>query len=279
MWLAAGWLLLAVAFAATAATHGDKADEYVARAKSKARIGDFRGAISDFTKAIKLKPGDAEAYVGRGVAKMLTDCVYLVGGICWGHEHTLYVAADDPIMDFTMAIRLNPGYAEAYFRRALAAFDRADVARGIKGYEEVDVAGYRADAAHEIEDFTKAIQLKPDFVVAYVGRGIARLDAGDSDGAIEDYNMASRIDSRSAKESGEYISPAFFKRGTARLAKGDSDGAIGDFTKAIELKPDYGEAYSARGNAKQAKGDEAGSHFDLAKAAALRASPPPSPRK
>src|SRR5271165_2914688 len=40
---------------------------------------------------------------------------------------------------------------------------------------------------------------------------------------------------------------AYYNRGNAKRAKGDSDGAITDYSKAIELKPDFAEAYSNRG--------------------------------
>lgn len=37
--------------------------------------------------------------------------------------------------------------------------------------------------------------------------------------------------------------------------KKDYDGAIVNYNKAIELKPDYAEAYNSRGNAYYSKGD------------------------
>jgi len=36
--------------------------------KVKLSLGDYKGAISDFTKAIKIKPDFAEAYYSRGIA-------------------------------------------------------------------------------------------------------------------------------------------------------------------------------------------------------------------
>lgn len=50
----------------------------------------------------------------------------------------------------------------------------------------------------------------------------------------------------------------------------DLDGALDDFTKAIELKPEYAEAYYFRGLAKQAKGDVDGAVADFAKAIELK---------
>ena len=46
-----------------------------------------------------------------------------------------------------------------------------------------------------------------------------------------------------------------FYRGLSAIDKGDFDKAIRDFTTAIELKPDFAEAYNNRGNAYSRKGD------------------------
>ena len=64
-----------------------------------------------------------------------------------------------------------------------------------------------------IKEFTKAIELKPDFYEAY------------------------------------------YKRGYAKYRLGEYDGAIADLTKTVEIKPDYFKAYYWRGKAKMKKGD------------------------
>ena len=51
--------------------------------------------------------------------------------------------------------------------------------------------------------------------------------------------------------------------------KGDMEGAIADHTKAIELKPDFANAYHSRGIAKQAKGDMDGAFADYTSAIEL----------
>jgi len=58
----------------------------------------------------------------------------------------------------------------------------------------------------------------------------------------------------------------FCQRGYAKAAKGDLDGAIADCTKAVKLKPDYGDAYCGRGNARGDKGDLDGAIADFSKA-------------
>ncbi len=49
----------------------DYANAYYNRGIAKARLGDYRGAIQDYNKAIQLNPDDAEAYNNRGGAKFL----------------------------------------------------------------------------------------------------------------------------------------------------------------------------------------------------------------
>lgn len=48
-----------------------------------------------------------------------------------------------------------------------------------------------------IADLTKAIQLKPDFVIAYIERGDTFFELGNYDAAISDYDAALRLDPNS----------------------------------------------------------------------------------
>ena len=64
--------------------------------------GDYQGAITEYTKAIEIKPNYVMAYYNRGIAKdMLSD----------------YRGA---IADYTKAIEINPQDASTYFNRGKA---------------------------------------------------------------------------------------------------------------------------------------------------------------
>jgi tetratricopeptide (TPR) repeat protein len=43
------------------------------RGGAKSVLGDYRGAIQDFTKAIELDPTNANYYMSRGVAKIISQ--------------------------------------------------------------------------------------------------------------------------------------------------------------------------------------------------------------
>ena len=59
------------------------------------------------------------------------------------------------------------------------------------------------------------------------------------------------------------------KKGSALMSKNQFDAAIETYTRAIELSPNYAEAYVQRGLAKRARGDLQGSIQDYEKAAAI----------
>ena len=90
-----------------------------------------------------------------------------------------------------------------------------------------------------IKDFTKAIELKPDYAFAYNNRGAVYRDKGEYDRAIEDCSKATQL-------KPDYAEP-YSNRGAAYRNKGDYDRAIKDYDMAIKLKPGFVQAYYNRG--------------------------------
>jgi tetratricopeptide (TPR) repeat protein len=86
----------------------------------------------------------------------------------------------------------------------------------------------RGDSDKAIADYTKAIEINPQYISAYYNRGVAWYDKGDYDKAIVDYTKAIEIDPKFAL--------AYQNRGHAWEKKGDSDKAIADYKKAVELQ-------------------------------------------
>ena len=98
-----------------------------------------------------------------------------------------------------------------------------------------------------IKDFTKAIDLKPDYALAYNNRGAVYRSKGEHDLAIEDCNKAIQL-------KPDYAEP-YSNRGSAYRNKGEIDRAIEDYGIAIQLKPNFVEAYYNLGIAYYEKGD------------------------
>ncbi|MGP7980422.1 MAG: tetratricopeptide repeat protein [Syntrophobacteraceae bacterium] len=90
-----------------------------------------------------------------------------------------------------------------------------------------------------IEDFDRAIEIKPKYAHAYNNRGAAYDRLGNHRQAISDYDRAIEVDP-------EYAT-AYYNRGVAYDRLGNHRQAISDYDRAIEINPEYAEAYINRG--------------------------------
>ncbi len=89
--------------------------------------------------------------------------------------------------------------------------------------------------------WSRQIELHPGRIpLAYLNRGVVRYERKDYENAVNDYNMAIRLDPKHAK--------AYSNRGSVYEASGRYKLAVRDFTKAIELSPELAGVYSNRGN-------------------------------
>ena len=136
--------------------HSISAETYFARGNTKADLGQYFAAISDYDKAIQLEPDDAIAYYNRGLAK---------AGL------GRYSVA---ISDYNKAIQLKPDEANAYINRGAA---------------KVELRRYSA----AISDYDKVIQIEPEAVHAYYNRGIAKGKLGQHFAAITDFDKVIQI--------------------------------------------------------------------------------------
>jgi tetratricopeptide (TPR) repeat protein len=91
-----------------------------------------------------------------------------------------------------------------------------------------------------LNDYSKAIQLNPDYADAYYNRGALLLNENKIDEALNDFNKAIQLNPGDAK--------AYSNRGALLLKENKIDEALDDFNKAIQLNPDYADAYYNRGN-------------------------------
>ena len=132
----------------------------------------------------------------------------------------------------------NLNTAEEYFYRA---------------YEKNNKGDYNG----AIVDYTKAIEINPNYFISYVNRGVVKNELKDYYGAIADYTKAIEINPEEV---------AYTNRGLAKKELKDYYGAIADYTKAIEINPNFALTYSSRGHAKKELKDYYGAIADYTKA-------------
>ena len=123
-----------------------------------------------------------------------------------------------------------------------------------------------------ISDFTKAIEISPNSL-AYNDRGYLRSRVQDYKGAILDYTKAIELNSPSISYKNFEVpfdmSLGFLNRGNAKAALNDYKGAIIDFSKAIEFNSGNDTAYNNRGICKVYLRDLNGACDDIGKAVSL----------
>lgn len=138
----------------------------------------------------------------------------------WFHKALEASDKTEVITYYSMAVKLKPDFALAYYNRG-----NAQKAQG------------NLDGA--LEDYNTTIKLKPDYVDAYYNRGVIRQAQGDFDKARQEYTQTIDLDSH-------YIN-AYNNRGIVLEELGYLDGALKDYNQAIALDANYASAYNNRG--------------------------------
>ena len=191
------------------------------------------------------------------------------------------------IVDFDVAIHLEPDFFIAYFKRGrakhnLGNFEGAmiDLEKGVKLNPEYAVAYHLMgvtsllliDYKAAITYVDKAIKLAPEYVESYNIRGAAKYKLEDYDGAIGDFNKAIEINPGDANtyNSRGHVRIVFgnseSKRGNLEKAQRLYKKAITDFDKAIQIDPENANYYYERGRAKEALGQKEAAQVDFDKA-------------
>jgi len=138
---------------------GDQANALAQLSLDRLRQGDYRGAVADDTRALRIDPHTTSAYDFRGLALL-----YL------GDTRAA-------LADFDRALDLDPHDPYSYYRRGLARLRLGDL-RGA------------------IADDSQALRLSARLADAYFDRGIARANLGDRRGAIADVARAAALYTR-----------------------------------------------------------------------------------
>lgn len=121
---------------------------------------------------------------------------------------------------------------------------------------------YRQDRPDQaVQDFSRAIELNPAFMLSYLARGTAWEMKGELDRAIRDYTRA--IELRPGHAG------AWYNRGRAWYLKEEYHKAIQDLSAAVERSPEFAGAYLVRGYARQMLDQPCQAKQDLEKAREL----------
>ena len=115
---------------------------------------------------------------------------------------------------------------------------------------------------YALKDFSMVIKLKPDYFAAYLNRGGVHRNDGRYEQALQDFGKVIKLQPS--------VFVGYSNRGEVYHLKGDFDRAIADYSKAIQLKPDYAEVYNNRGIAYVNKGDYDRAIGDYTEAIALK---------
>ena len=134
----------------------NKAEIYINRGVTRARIGEYEEAFADFNEALRLKPDYAEAH---------NNC---------GQINTLLGKHGDSLTDYNEAIRLKPDYVEAYSNRGPTNL----------------ILGKYAEA---LMDLNEVIRHQPNSVLAFVNRAEAKVNLNRIDEARSDFQIASEL--------------------------------------------------------------------------------------
>jgi len=129
---------------------------FLDRGVAKAKLGDFTGAVADYTRSLALAPS-VTVYLDRGDAYLHLQ------------------REDDARADFDAALQREP-------QNVLALLGRANA----------DYAGKRLEAS--LSDYTQVIEADPSNALAYFKRGNVHLDRGELAAAYEDYSASLKLE-------------------------------------------------------------------------------------
>jgi tetratricopeptide (TPR) repeat protein len=212
---------------------------------SKLNKNDLDGAIEDFTKAIELSSRLGPAKADNG-SRFKNDLT------------TEAEAGNITVID--------PLTANAYSNRGVARMRKGDFEGAIQDFGRAirirpnqaepylnRCAAKRAigDRMGALADADKAISLDDQLYQAYNNRASVRFELADYEGAHKDLNRAIELNPK--------IVEHFYNRGYLLVQQGQFDAALQDFNEAVKLNPAMAQPYQGRATAwmKKAKYDEA----------------------
>ncbi|HXP50514.1 MAG TPA: tetratricopeptide repeat protein, partial [Bacteroidia bacterium] len=143
---------------------------------------------------------------------------------------------NDAIKDYSDIIEQDAWCAIAYFQRGISQCKEMDMLSRFNEDAQYTTVNKTYKIVREqnndkyesaLADFTKTIEIEPEFAFAYYNRAFVKYKLKDLKGAIEDYTRAIQID--------QGFGDAYYNRGLLFFVTNDKVSACGDYSKAGEL--------------------------------------------
>ena len=202
-------------------------EQLIDRANSKVTAEDYRGAVEDYTLAIKMKPENlVDIHMMRGTAYMLmndekfafTDFdqaielapndakTYMVRAFFYGSN-----SPEKAIADYNKAIQLSPKDAESYSRIAYIRVSQTKHSEAIKAFSQ----------------YLKLANSENISQKDYADRGISYHAIGDYKNALADFNKSIELEPLYAS--------GYYRRALTYQAMGQKQQALTNLKKALEI--------------------------------------------
>ena len=197
-------------------------DAYFYRGLAKNDLGDFQGAIVDYSKIILIEP-DADTYFNRGNSRYNMEDF------------------EGAKLDYEKAYELDNGFIDALYSLACTKYDLGEYESAITDFNKITKAipdlqiayTLRASAYAALEnykealkDYSTAILINPDSD-AFYNRGTFFLEIRYFQKARADLNTAIRLN-----KDNPFL---YFYRGASNLFLGKFEEAISDFLTALKF--------------------------------------------
>jgi tetratricopeptide (TPR) repeat protein len=260
-------------------------DAYPSRAAVKERIGDWSGAVTDYSIYLDKYPENKEALFSRGLARYnaqqfesaLADFKYFLKLPPGGETQTIFyrqsplgggtdhiLSAQGSIRDYLFNYIGLAQYRMKRYQESIVSFDSAIYINPNDAdyYVHRGLASQASGNLREAEsDYRKALELDPEHAIAYYNLGILLGEQGDN--AAE-----SQLDQAIERNPG--VSYPYLERGHSRLKRGDFTGALSDYNQALNLDSTNPDSWVDRGLVKDKLNDGAGAYADFTRAIEIK---------